>query len=112
MREVLAQNVNRLMEQRFKEQANRPLALARTAGLSLSSVQRTLSRETGASVDTVEAFAKVFGLPPFQLLVPWGLLGELASSNPSPRTPTREPLFRGRLRQRHTTQNRRTRQRS
>jgi methylphosphotriester-DNA--protein-cysteine methyltransferase len=79
LREVLAQNINRLMEQRYKETANRPLALAKDAGVSLSSVQRTLSRETGATVDTVEAFAKVFGLPPFQLLVPWGLLGELAS---------------------------------
>lgn len=79
MREVLAQNLNRLMEQRYKESSNRPLALAKDARLSLSSVQRTLSRETGASIDTVESFAKVFGLPPFQLIVPWGLLGELAA---------------------------------
>src|SRR4051812_4397512 len=79
MREVLAQNLNRLMEQRYKESSNRPLALANDAGVSLSSVQRTLSRETGASIDTVEAFSKVFGLPPFQMIVPWGLLGDIAA---------------------------------
>lgn len=110
IREVLAQNVNRLMEQRYKESSNRPLALARGAGVSLSSVQRTLSRETGASIDTVEAFAKVFGLPPFQMLVPWGLLGELAASG----TLQRESLLRGRdrvdqraVRQRATSKRRR-----
>ncbi len=80
MREVLAQNLNRLMDQRYKENSNRPMALAKDAGVSLSSVQRTLSREVGASIDTVEAFARVFGLPAFQLLVPWGLLGEIALS--------------------------------
>lgn len=84
MREVLAQNVNRLMEERYKESANRPMSLAKDAGVSLSSVQRTLSRETGASIDTVEAFARVFGLPAFQMLVPWGLLGRLAVAQREP----------------------------
>lgn len=79
MREVLAQNVNRLMEERYKTSRNRPMSLANDAGVSLSSVQRILSRETGASIDTVEAVAKVLGLPTFQMLVPWGLLGRLAA---------------------------------
>jgi hypothetical protein len=92
LREVLAQNINRMMEQRYKESGNRPRALAKDAGMSLSSVQRTLSRETGASIDTVETFAKVFGLSPFQLLVPWGLLGEIAVVGKQ-----RTPLYRGRL---------------
>lgn len=80
MREVLAQNVNRLMEERYKTSPNRPMSLANDAGVSLSSVQRILSRETGASIDTVEAVAKVLGLPTFQMLVPWGLLGRLAAA--------------------------------
>jgi len=92
MRELLAQNINRLMEQRYRENSNRPMALAKEAGVSLSTVQRTLSREAGASIDTVEAFAKVFSLPPFQLLVPWGLLGELASTG----SIRRKSLLRGR----------------
>lgn len=79
MREVLAQNINRLMAQRYKESSNRPLALSKAAGVSLSSVQRTLSRETGATVDTVEAFARVFGLSPYQLLMP-GWLGQTAEA--------------------------------
>ena len=94
MREVLAQNINRLMDQRYRDSANRPMALAKDAQVSLSSVQRTLSRETGASIDTVESFARVFGLPPFQLLVPWGLLGEIAAGAQRAPVP-RQPLFAG-----------------
>lgn len=105
MRELLAQNINRLMEQRYKESSNRPMALSKEAGVSLSSVQRTLSRATGASVDTLEVFAKVFGLPPFQLLVPWGMLGEMAATT----TLKREPLFRGRDRVRTPAVRKRTR---
>lgn len=91
LREVLAQNINRMMEQRYKESGNRPMALARDAGVSLSSVQRTLSRETGASIDTVEAFARVFGLKAYQLIMP-GWLGEIAVVGKQ-----RTPLYRGRL---------------
>lgn len=96
MREVLAQNVGRMMEERYKEHPNRVLSLARDAGVSLSSVQRVLGRETGASLDTIEAIAKVFGLPPFQMLVPWGLLGKIAVMEPSQvRKLERQPLARG-----------------
>lgn len=97
MREVLAQNVNRMMEQRYRESSNRPMALAKDAGVSLSTVQRTLSREAGASIDTVESFAKVFGLSAYQMLVPWGLLGEIsASQQGSAGAKKRQPLFSGR----------------
>lgn len=94
IREVFAQNLNRLMEQHYRESTNRPAALAKDTGIALSSVQRTLARQTGATIDTVEAFARVFGLPPFQMLVPWGLLGELAAGTREVR-PRREPLVRG-----------------
>ena len=78
LREILAQNINRLMESRYREESNRSMKLAKDSGMSLSNVQRILSRQQGASIDKVEALAKAFGLPPFQLLVPWGLLGEIA----------------------------------
>jgi hypothetical protein len=70
MRKILAQNIDWLMEQRYPDNPNRPLALAKEARVSLSSVQRTLSGQTGASVDTVEVFAKVFGVAAFDLLIP------------------------------------------
>jgi len=94
MREVLAQNINRLMEQRYKESSNRPRALAVDAGVSLSTVQRTLSREAGASVDTVESFAKVFGLQAYQLLMP-GWLGAAAQPQADYQVTRRPPLFSG-----------------
>jgi len=112
MREVLAQNINRLMEQRYAASSNRPLALAKDAGVSLSSVQRTLSRETGASIDTVEAFSRVFGLQAYQLLMP-GWLG--AAVAPEPRaayTARRQPLFSGARRERKQPSHPRARRRT
>lgn len=93
MREVLAQNLNHLMEQRYKANSNRPMALAKDASVSLSTVQRTLSREAGASIDTVEAFAKVFGLSAYQMIMPGWLVGEISLGE------KRRPLWRGRVRQ-------------
>jgi len=90
-REVLAQNVERLMEQRYKESSNRPMSLAKDAMVSLSTVQRTLSRAHSTQLDTIEAYARVFGLRPFELIVPWGLLGEI-HVRPAQ---TRGPLARG-----------------
>lgn len=96
-REVLAQNVGRMMETRYEQASNRPLALAKDAGVTLSTVQRVLSREHATNVDTIEALAKVFGLPPFQLLVPWGMLGHVGINPAAPGTGQRAPLFRGRV---------------
>ena len=70
MRQVLALNITNLLEHHYKESRNRTMALAKDAGISLSSVQRTLGRETGASVDTIEAIAAVFHLSAYQLLLP------------------------------------------
>lgn len=69
IRKVLAANVIELMDFRYAEHPNRPLALAKEAKLSLSSVQRTMEARTGASVDTLESIARVFGMQPFQLLI-------------------------------------------
>lgn len=97
-REVLAQNLNRMMESRYKDASNRPLALARDAGVSLSTVQRTLGRASGTTIDTIEAFSKVFAIQVYQMLVPWGLLGELAVRAAQPEVAAtnrrRRPLFR------------------
>lgn len=69
VRKVLAHNLKSLMKQRYPDHPNRPLALAKDARISLSSVQRTMEARTGASVDTIEAIAIVFGVQPFQLLI-------------------------------------------
>lgn len=106
LREVLAQNINRLMEQRYKEVGDRPKALAKDAGVSLSTVQRTLSRASGATIDTVEAFSRVFGLAPYQLLMP-GWLG-VAATPPAPSGPVRGREVRRPERARYGSARRRT----
>ena len=52
MRDVLANNINALMARVYVESDNKPRALAHDAGLSLSTVQRTISCECDASIDT------------------------------------------------------------
>lgn len=61
------------MERYFKDQQhikNKTLHLAEKAELGLGTIQRTLSCETGASIDTIEALAKVFGIRPYEMLKP------------------------------------------
>ena len=70
-RGVLAQNVHNLMRRSFKESANMPLALAKAAKISLSSVQRMLSGETGATLDNIHAVAEVLDVAIYQLLIPY-----------------------------------------
>lgn len=82
MRHVLAANVRDLAKAHFKESRNRPFALhaaAKKAGhtLSLSTVQRILSEETGATLDNIQALADVFDVSVYQLLIP-----ELRVDNP------------------------------
>jgi DNA-binding phage protein len=70
MREVLAQNVRQLIDHHYKDSDNRPKALANDTGLSLSSVQRVLSAEAGASIDTIEVIANAFDLSTYHLVLP------------------------------------------
>jgi AraC-like DNA-binding protein len=70
MREVLADNLRRLMDHHYRESTNRPKTLAKDAGVSLSTVQRILARETGATLDNIESLAGVFHLSAYQILVP------------------------------------------
>lgn len=69
-REILADNLARLMEHHMRDEVNRPRKLSTITGLSLSSVQRVLSAKTGPSIDTIEAVASAFGLAPYQILIP------------------------------------------
>ena len=77
MRDILAANVKSLMEREFDGCDNKPMTLAKKADVSLSTVQRLLNCEAGASVDTIEAVALALGCSPYQLLLP-----ELDASNP------------------------------
>src|SRR5688572_23412544 len=70
MREVLAQNISKLMQHHYRDTPNKPLRLAKEAGVSLSTVQRLINKETGASLDNIEAIASAFQLSSYQLMLP------------------------------------------
>lgn len=70
MRTVVAANVRALIDDHYKESPNKPMALSKATGLSLSSVQRVLSAEAGASIDTLEAIANAFEISVYQLVLP------------------------------------------
>lgn len=70
MRYVLARNIEKLIEQHLGEAGDKPLALAKASGLSKSTVQRILARETGASLDNIEALAEAFDVSVYQLMLP------------------------------------------
>jgi transcriptional regulator with XRE-family HTH domain len=70
MRAVLAGNIRNLIERDFRERSNKPRSLAKDAGVSLSTIQRILKQDVGASLDNIEAIAAVFDLSVYQLLVP------------------------------------------
>lgn len=77
MRHILATNVGKLMETHYRESRNRPKALAKDAGVTLSTIQRMLKAEVGASLDNIEAVADAFDISVYQLLIP-----ELDIDNP------------------------------
>ena len=58
LKRVFALNVKDLMESRFKLSPNKPMAMAKTVGITLSSIQRVLSGESAPTLDTVEAIAE------------------------------------------------------
>lgn len=73
MRSVVADNLRRCMESYFKDKphvTNRDLYLAEKAEIGLGTVQRTRDCETGASIDTLEALARVLGIAPYEFLIP------------------------------------------
>lgn len=70
MRQVLGRNVKALMNRHYSEHANKPKALAKAAGVSLSTVQRIIAAEIGASLDNIEAIALALDASTYQLLIP------------------------------------------
>lgn len=77
MRTIVAENLKRLMVKHYAAIENKHKKLAKDAGVSLSTVQRIVKCETGASLDNIEALAGAFDLSAYQLLIP-----ELDTSNP------------------------------
>jgi transcriptional regulator with XRE-family HTH domain len=71
IREIVARNVAGLRDARFPQATNKNKALAEKAGISLSQVQRILSKNLGTSIDNVEWLAGVFGVRPQDLLTPY-----------------------------------------
>lgn len=74
---LVADNVLRLMTQKYALHSNRHRALADAAGVSLSTIQRLVLSTPApneARLETIEHVAKVFDMEPFQLLIPWDML--------------------------------------
>jgi len=55
---------------RYRGAERDPLDFSRDAGVSLSTAQRLLGGAVGPSTDTLDRVADVFGLLPYQLLIP------------------------------------------
>lgn len=70
LRKVVAANVDLMAKIEFREEKNVPLALAQLAGVSKSTVQRIMSGDVGADLETIEKVAKALGLIPYQLFIP------------------------------------------
>lgn len=70
IRKIVAQNVRALMDKKYAAERNRPGKLSQDAKVSLSTIQRLLSEDVGASIDTIESVARILKVPPFQLLMP------------------------------------------
>ena len=70
LRDVVADNIQALMNVNYRGSENKPLDLANDAGISLSSVQRILNKSVGASVDTLERISIALGVSVYQLLIP------------------------------------------
>lgn len=70
MRTVLAANLKRLLEHHYRTSPNRPKSLSVDAGVTLSTIQRVMKCEVGASLDTLESIADALHIQVYQLLVP------------------------------------------
>ena len=71
LRKVLAANVVRRMEERYKNNGDMKKALAESAGVTLSTIQRVTQPErydNGATIDTIDQVAKALRCEPSDLL--------------------------------------------
>lgn len=74
IRGIVAENVKRLMNERFPSEPNttaKSRALAGAADTTLSQIQRILSQSVGTSIDIIENLAGAFGVRPQDLLTPY-----------------------------------------
>jgi transcriptional regulator with XRE-family HTH domain len=78
MRLKLASNVRARMELQYRDEPNKPKRLANDASVSLSTVQRILAGEVGASLDNIEALSKTLGVDIVDLL---GGVGKITTGN-------------------------------
>lgn len=69
LKRTFAENVRRLMDQKYILSPNKPKSLAMDAGITLSSVQRALGGETSPTLDTVEVIASALDAKPESMLV-------------------------------------------
>ena len=70
LRKVVAANVDLMAKIEFRDEANVPLALAKLANVSKSTIQRILEAKVGAELETIEKVAKALGLIPYQIFIP------------------------------------------
>ena len=88
-KKIFAESVKILMEIKYKASSNKPKALAKDAGISLSSVQRAISGETAPNLDTVEAIVNALGSNPAAMLQKESTsLHNVAGQTTSPRVKT------------------------
>jgi hypothetical protein len=69
-RQIVAQNVRSLVDHRYALVPNKARKLAEEAQISLSSAQRVLAADVGASIDTLESIADAFEISVYQLVLP------------------------------------------
>lgn len=69
-RSVLARNIRELMVRRYPDAGDKVRTMAKAAGVSLSTAQRILKEEVGATIDTIEALAEAFDVSVYQLMLP------------------------------------------
>lgn len=85
IRGIVAENVKRLMDERFPSEPNKTAksrALAGAAGTTLSQIQRILTQSVGTSIDIIESLAGAFEVRPQDLLTPYFAATRAAMAHP------------------------------
>ena len=68
LREILAENLRKLMKQRLN--LNTQVKIHQATGLTQSTVQRVLASSVDVNLDTLQRLADVFGTTPHKLITP------------------------------------------
>lgn len=68
LRAIIGANIEREMEARMAE-GDKPMALARAANVSKSTIQRIIKGRVGVSIDVLNAIAEEMRIPIFRLLL-------------------------------------------